>query len=350
MTLKIGLVGAGRMTQMAHLPNLLQIGGVQPVAIADVDVELAERVAGAYNIPHVYEGSEALVAGEPELDGVLVVTPRMHHADTCLPILERGIPVFMEKPLEVTLEKAHQIVEARQRSGAIMVIGYNNRYDPAFVAAEHFLHSGKLGDIRYAQVHSFGGLWMAGARGLGQISLDEGPPPPGSPPVAQSRDAKTYPAELEWVEGWIHEVNMARGLFGEAKSVLFASNEMPRLALVDFERTRVLFEVGLINPPGSPFDCTIAVHCRDGRLDMSIPAPLLFRQPTELTISTPGSVTRPHLDYQESFMEELVHFLRCISGREQPRTTAEDALRDLELCFKIVEAGREKADESKPLD
>ena len=34
MTLKIGLVGAGRMTQMAHLPNLLQVGGVQPVAIA----------------------------------------------------------------------------------------------------------------------------------------------------------------------------------------------------------------------------------------------------------------------------------------------------------------------------
>jgi predicted dehydrogenase len=98
--------------------------------------------------------------------------------------------------------------------------------------------------------------------------------------------------------------------------------------------------VGLINPPGSPFDCTIAVHCRDGRLDLSIPAPLLFQQPTELKISTPQGVRMPHLEYKEAFVEELVHFLRCITGREQPRTTAEDALRDLELCFKIVEAGR----------
>ncbi len=342
MTLKIGLVGAGRMTQMAHLPNLLQIGGVQPVAIADIDLELAQRVAGAYNIPRVYENSEALLEGEPELDGVLIATPRMHHAVACLPALERGIPVFMEKPLEVTLEKARQIVEARQRNGAIMVIGYNNRYDPAFVAAEHFLHSGKLGDLCYAQIHSFGGLWMAGAKALGQVSLDEDPQPPGSPPQAQSRDAKTYPAELEWVEGWIHEVNMAHGLFGETQSVLYASNEMPRLALVEFERVRALFEVGLINPPGSPFDCTIAVHCRDGRLDLSIPAPLAFRQPTELKISTPKGVTTPHLEYKESFVEELVHFLRCITGREQPRTTAEDALRDLELCFKIVEAGAEE--------
>jgi myo-inositol 2-dehydrogenase/D-chiro-inositol 1-dehydrogenase len=340
MTLKIGLIGAGRMMQMAHLPNLLQIGGVQPIAIADIDTEVAHRVAGAYNIPRVYDSSEALAAGEPELDGVLIATPRMFHAATCLPVLERSIPIFLEKPLEVTLEKARQIVETCQRVGTIMVIGYNNRYDPAYLSAEHMLHSGQLGDLRYAQIHSFGGSWMAGAKELNQISLDDEPPSPESPPRGESRDATTYPAELEWVEGWIHEVNMARGLFGEARSVLYASNEMPRLALVEFERVRVLFEVGLISPPGSPFDCTIAVHCRNGRLDLSIPAPLLFRQPTELKVSTPKGVTIPQLEYRESFVEELVHFLRCISGRDKPRTTAEDALCDLELCFEIVKTGR----------
>jgi hypothetical protein len=134
---------------------------------------------------------------------------------------------------------------------------------------------------------------------------------------------------------------MARGLFGEAKSVLYASNDVPRLALVDFERTRALFEVGLVLPPGCPFDCTIAVHCSEGRLDLSIPAPLMFRQPTELKITTPRGIRIPSLEYKESFVQELVHFFRCIAGREQPRTTAEDALSDLELCFKIVEAGEE---------
>ena len=340
MTLKIGLVGAGRMMQLAHLPNLLQIGGIQPVAIADIDVELAQRVAAAYNVPRVYENSEDLVAGEPELDGVVIATPRMYHAATCLPALERGIPVFLEKPLEVTIEKGREIVEARQRSGAIMVIGYNNRYCPAYLAADSTLRSGELGKLRYAQIHSFGGLWAAGAKTLGEISLDEEPLLPGTPPKGQSRDGKTYPPELEWVEGWIHEVNMARGLFGEARSVLFASNDVPRLALVEFERTRAFFEVGLVNPPGSPFDCEIAVHCHDGRVDLSLAAPLMFRQPTELKISTPNGVRTPHLEYKESFVEELVHFLRCITGRDQPRTTAEDALRDLELCFEIVERGK----------
>ena len=37
---------------------------------------------------------------------------------------------------------------------------------------------------------------------LGEVSLDEDPLPPGSPPQAEAREGKTYPAELEWVEGW----------------------------------------------------------------------------------------------------------------------------------------------------
>jgi predicted dehydrogenase len=340
MTLKIGLVGAGRMMQIAHLPSLLQIGGVQPVAIADIDVELAQRVAAAYNIPRVYESSEALVAGEPQLDGVLIATPQMYHAVACLPVLERGIPVFMEKPLEATLASGREIVEARQRSGAIMVIGYNKRYDPAYLAAEAILRSGELGDLFYAQIHSFGGIWRAGAKTLGEISLDEEPHPPGSPPKLERRNGKTYPVEFEWVEGWIHDVNLARGLFGEARKVLYASNEEPRLALVDFERARVFFEVGLMAYAGTPFDEKVMVHCRSGRLDLCFPAPLAFRQPTELKVSTHSGVRTPHLEYKESFVEELVHFLRCIAGHDQPRTTAEDALRDLELCFEIVETGR----------
>ncbi|MFN8456677.1 MAG: Gfo/Idh/MocA family oxidoreductase [Anaerolineae bacterium] len=345
--LKIGLVGAGQMMQLAHLPHLRQIADAQPVAIADIDLAAAQRVAAAYNIPRLYHSSEALLAGEPELDGVIVVTPRMQHATACLPILAAGIPVFMEKPLEVTPEKGREIVAACQQGGTFMVIGYNNRYDPAYLAAQALLHSGELGDIRYARIHSFGGLWRAGAHTLGEISLETAPQPPGSLPQAERREGKTYPAELEWVEGWIHEVNMARGLFGEARAVRYVSNDLPRLALVEFERTRAFFEVGLMLPPGCPFDCAIAVHCQEGRLDLSIPAPLLFRQPTELKITTPQGVRVPSLAYQESFVEELVHFCRCLRGYEQPRTTAEDALRDLELCFKIVEAGREKQNESQ---
>lgn len=337
MSLKIGIVGAGRMAQIAHIPSLLQIGGVDIVGLADIETGVAARVAERYNIPHVYNSATALLDGESELDGVLVVTPRMFHAETCLPVLERNIPTFMEKPLEVSPAKGREIVQARQANDTLMVIGYPNRYDPAYLAAENMVLAQELGALRYGQIHSFGGAWMAGAQSIGSISL-EAEHTAGAPPQAQARDAKKFPAEVEWVEGWIHEINMARGLFGEARDVLYATNEMPRLALVEFERGRVLFEVGLMNPPGFAFDCTVAAHCERGRIDLNFAPPLAFRQRTEIKITTAQAVTFPSFDYQEAFVQELVHFLRCIQGREQPQTTAEDALRDLELCFEIVKA------------
>jgi predicted dehydrogenase len=334
MTINMGIVGAGRMAQIAHIPSLLQIGGVEIVALADLDSAVAERVASRYNIPRVYANSAELAAHE-QLDGILVATPRMFHADACLPILERGIPLFLEKPLEATLEQGRAIVQARQKSGTLMVVGYHNRYDPAYVLAETLLDAQELGALRYGVVHSFGGAWMAGAVPLGGISLDQDRAAI-APPQGQARDTKKFPAEVEWVEGWIHEVNMARGLFGPARQVLYATNAMPRLALVEFEKARALFEVGLMNPPGSVFDCSIAVHCESGRIDLDFAPPLAFRQRSTIKITTPRSVNYPSLDYQESFVQELVHFLRCIQGREQPHTTAEEALLDLELCFEII--------------
>ncbi|MCC7163782.1 MAG: Gfo/Idh/MocA family oxidoreductase [Anaerolineae bacterium] len=335
MSLNLAIVGAGRMTQIAHIPSLLQIRGVEIAALADIETALAERVAARYNIPRVYRDSLELLAGEDKLDGVLVVTPRMFHADACLPVLERGIPVFLEKPLEVSLDKGRAIVEAQVRSGAVMVIGYHNRYDPAFVMAHKMLGANELGALRYGVIHSFGGAWMAGAEALGGISPDE-TRAATAPPQAQARDAKKFPAEVEWVEGWIHEINMARSLFGEAKQVIFATNEMPRLALVEFEKARGLFEVGLMNPPGSVFDCTIALHCDQGRIDLDFAPPLAFRQRSQIKITTPASVSYPSLTYQESFVQELVHFLQCIRGLAAPHTTVQDAQRDLELAFEII--------------
>lgn len=335
MSLKVAIVGAGRMTQIAHIPSLLQIRGVDIVALADVETAVAERIAARYNIPHVYRDSAELIAGEDKLDGVLVVTPRMFHAEACLPVLERGIPVFLEKPLEVSLEKGREIADAQAKSGAVMVVGYHNRYDPAYVMAERMLETNDLGALRYGVIHSFGGVWMAGAEAPGGISLDE-TRAATAPPQAQARDAGKFPAEVEWVEGWIHEINMARGLFGEARQVIYATNEMPRLALVEFEKARGLFEVGLMNPPGSVFDCTLVLHCERGRIDLDFAPPLAFRQRSQIKITTPASVTWPSLTYQESFVEELVHFLQCIRGQATPHTTVQDAQRDLELAFEII--------------
>ena len=339
--MKVALVGAGFMAQVAHIPSLGLVNGVEITAIADLDEQTANSVAARHGIPRVYRTSSELLAGEAELDAVIVATPRMHHAESAIPLIERGIPVLLEKPLEATVAAGADIVAAQARGGGIVVVGYHNRYDPAFLEAERHLWEGALGSVRYARIHSFGGAWKAGALLPGEIDLSVAPTASG-PPVAQSRDGRTFPPEVEWVEGWIHEVNMVRGLLGEPTEVSFSTNGMPRLALVQFEQAQGLFEVGLVHPAGTPFDCTIDIQCEKGSIALAFAPPLVFRQPSTITITTPAGVSRPSLAYTESFVAEVVHFLRCARGEEQPRTGLAEAMRDLELCFAIIAAGANK--------
>ncbi|HEY3110546.1 MAG TPA: Gfo/Idh/MocA family oxidoreductase [Chloroflexota bacterium] len=340
--LKVGLIGAGYMMQNVHLPSLRAIGDAEPVAIADLDAELAATVARAFGIPRVYGRAEELVAGEAELDAVVVVTNKLHHAAACLPALERGLPVLIEKPLEASLEAARRMVATAERTGATLMVGYMKRYDPAFRELERRLADGALGELRYARIHDFGGNWTAGAPRVGALRLDEAEsrPGPNRRPAAAPADAQTA-AFNEWIEVWIHDVNMARALFGEPRSILFATNERPRLALVEFERARVMLEMGGIAYQGAAWDERLTLYGREGIAELVFPAPLLFRKATELVLRDAGGESRPAVPDGEAFTEELIYFLRCVRSGEPVMTSGRDALRDLELCARIVEKATE---------
>ncbi|MCZ7589856.1 MAG: Gfo/Idh/MocA family oxidoreductase [Gaiella sp.] len=338
---RLGIVGAGFITQTAHVPSVNLLGDVEVVAVADPVPESAQRAARACRAAHVYAaGEELLERHGDELDGVIVATPRGTHAEACIPFVERGVPVLLEKPLDATHEGARRIVEAQERTGTVVVVGYHNRFDPAFAAAEHLVRERELGRLRHVSIRSFGGAWKAGAAPPGTLSTADAPRVL-EPPRAESRDRREHPAEVEWLEGWIHEVNLAQALLGDVRDVAFASSAMPRLAVVDYEGGRALFEVGLISPPGFPFQCRLTLHCERGRMELELAPPLLSRARSVLEVVTHESATFPSLDFRESFVDELSHFLRCVDGAETPRTTVQEAMRDVELCLAI--AGRSEA-------
>jgi predicted dehydrogenase len=267
----------------------------------------------------------------------VVVTNKLHHAEASLPALARGVAVLIEKPLAATLEDGRRMVEAAERTGATLMVGYMKRFDPAFRALQAELASGALGELRYARLHDFGGNWTVGAPRVGGFRLDEPEAPPGPirGPAPAPADARTA-AFNEWIEVWIHDVNMARALFGQPRAILYASNDLPRLALVEFERARALLEMGTIAHPGAPWDERVSVYGRAGQAELVFPAPLLFRRPTELVVRTGEGERRPALADREAFTEELIHFLGCVRRREAPLTPGREGLRDLELCDQIV--------------
>lgn len=93
------------------------------------------------NIKRTLEELGATVAviqkGEPvpeKLEGVCIATPSTTHAEIALPYIERGIPTFIEKPMTTSTEDAARIVDAAQKSGALIFVGHIYLYNPAFRA------------------------------------------------------------------------------------------------------------------------------------------------------------------------------------------------------------------------
>ena len=120
---RVGIVGAGWIAG-DHVAILRGLAEAEVVALCDLDREKAARLAppGA----RLYDSWEALL-GQETLDALWVCTPPLAHRSPAVAALERGIPVFLEKPVARTLEDAEAIVEAWERSGSVCAVGYQWR-------------------------------------------------------------------------------------------------------------------------------------------------------------------------------------------------------------------------------
>ena len=338
---RIGVVGAGGVMQRVHLPSLRKLGGVEVVAMAELNRALGQRVATAFGIPRVYGSAEELVAQEA-LDGVVVIAGKPWHAAACMPALERGLPVFTEKPLAATIEDGRRMVETARRTGARLMVGYMKRYDPAYLEAARLLREGALGEVRFARIHDFGGVFVAGAEGVGTLALH---PPDGTPRPRPAQPAPATPEETRrrmfdnWIEVWIHDVYVMRGLFGDVREIIWSRAGSPKLALARCgSGTEVLLEMGGPQIGGAPWDESVEAFGTQGRFTLRFKPPFLLHAPSELVVESPRSIDRPRLGFAEAFTEEMRHFCRMIAEGGQPETDGAMGLEDMEICSRLVDA------------
>lgn len=120
-TLRVGLIGAGWIA-CEHLAVLTRREDARVVAVCDLDEVRARRAAGPAGA-RVYRDWEDLLDGEA-LDAVWICTPPGAHRPPAVAALERGMPVFLEKPVARALDDAAAIVGAAGRNGAVCAVGY----------------------------------------------------------------------------------------------------------------------------------------------------------------------------------------------------------------------------------
>ena len=131
--LRLGVVGAGHIAHIAQLPTLVNMDGVELTALVErrPDAELVKR---RWGFSSTYLDLDEMLALE-QPDAVFVLTPRALHAPAVRAALSAGAHVFCEKPLATTAEEAVALADLAERTGRILMVDFNRRYAPSYVAA-----------------------------------------------------------------------------------------------------------------------------------------------------------------------------------------------------------------------
>ena len=150
--LKVGIIGCGGIANGKHMPSLTKVSQCEMVAFCDIIVDRAEAAAKKFGTPDakVYEDYKELLKDE-SIDVVHVCTPNRSHSFITVDALEAGKHVMCEKPMAINSVEAKKMLDAAERTGKKLTIGYQNRFrdDSLYLKAE--ADADTLGDVYYAK-------------------------------------------------------------------------------------------------------------------------------------------------------------------------------------------------------
>lgn len=147
MATKVGIIGAGGMVAY-HIDGFRKAGG-EVAAIADLNVEAAQKVADEHGIDKVYGDVDEMLA--TDIDAVSIIVPNKFHAPLSIQALESGKHVFCEKPPALHAAEVEQILAAREKAGTVLMFNFNNRARPESREIKKWIDEGKVGRINSAQ-------------------------------------------------------------------------------------------------------------------------------------------------------------------------------------------------------
>jgi predicted dehydrogenase len=133
-TVKVGVIGVGYLGRF-HAQKYAALDNVELVAVADVDLEQAEKVARECHCQAVSDFTELL----SKVEAVSIAVPTIYHHQVAGRCLDEGLDVLLEKPMTVTLEEADDLIARADAKNLILQIGHLERFNPAVQAVEPLL-------------------------------------------------------------------------------------------------------------------------------------------------------------------------------------------------------------------
>lgn len=304
----LGIVGAGRIARV-HAANEASLDEFRLVAVADVNPAAARAIADEFSCAALGGAGELL--SRRDVSAVLITTPPDTHADLVAAAAGAGKHVFCEKPLAQTVSDARRAVEACERAGVVLQVGYNRRFDENFRGVRDAVNGGRIGDP-----------WI-----LRISSRDPAPPPATYLPVSGGL----------FLDTTSHDFDLARFVLDaeiveiSARATSLADEHAKALGDVDTAVVTLSFSNGAI---GAIDNCRSSAYGYDQRLEVHGSTGMVQAAnelSSTITIADAEGFHAPTLPhfymdrYAPAFRRELESFGRALDGAE-PEVSGVDGL------------------------
>ncbi|RJF43865.1 gfo/Idh/MocA family oxidoreductase [Actinomyces sp. 2119] len=156
--LRVGVVGVGARSPLAVLAESSPVPA-RLVAAADPANDRHQRARRFLpaGVEVVSDYRELAEAGRSGLDAVVVTTPDDTHEEVACAFLRAGVPVYLEKPLAVSLKGADRVLEVARRSGTRLYVGHNMRHMAVVRLLKDVVDRGEIGEPKAVWCRHFVG-------------------------------------------------------------------------------------------------------------------------------------------------------------------------------------------------
>ena len=221
--IKMGIIGCGWFGNF-HYDNLMKIKDVEVVGIVGSNKAKLEEFGKRGKGVKLYNDYNVMFEQEKELDAIIIAVPPDSHYEMEIMAANRGIHIYTEKPMALSLNRAKEIEAVINKSDIISSVGFQERYNPLIEKAREYINVREVGLANGRWIGGIPGAdwWRRRERSGGQI-----------------------------VEQCIHIFDLLRYFFGEASTVYSTAmrgivKNLPGYDIEDASSTIITFENGVI--------------------------------------------------------------------------------------------------------
>ena len=181
--IKVGIIGTGFIADL-HMEALMRVKHTEVVCCCDVNMGRSQSFAKRWNLTACYSDLDEMVKSE-KLDVAHVLVPPNFHFPVSKSLVEKGITIFLEKPMGLTSQECRELVNFAESCGGRIGINHNFVFYPLFQKLKKDLAKGKIGKPEFVSAYYGGplgqldfnqyGNWMF--QTPGNIILEQGPHP-----------------------------------------------------------------------------------------------------------------------------------------------------------------------------